>query len=173
MRAWPLVILVLLALGCKKELEWFPQQITKITEGPYTFDVPAGWRDLTECRDPDLSRMARRADDSAHILVREHATNTDSNIALMWTEIVAPITCQQFFAQLARAEGIDAKSFSAKPVGSDELCAFRMKDDELEGAGHVRMHGKAYVTIQCLRPHGGDADLDATCSRFAATLEVP
>ena len=170
MRTWPIF---LIALGCRHELEWFPQQITKVTEGPYTFDVPAGWRDLTECRDPDLSRMARRADDSAHILVREHDKNTDSNIAVMWTEIPRPITCQQFFVPLAQADGIDVKSFTAKPVGSDELCAFRMKDGDLAGEGHVRMHGKAYVTLQCLRPQSGDADLDAMCARFAASLAAP
>src|SRR6185295_18544025 len=81
------VALALLALcACKDKLQWNDRVIAAITEGPFRFDVPAGWRDLSESQDPVLAHMSRRADATAHIFVRENDSNTDTNIAFMWTD---------------------------------------------------------------------------------------
>lgn len=94
MRTWFLV--GLLAAGCKDSLKWKPQQLKTVEVGPFTFDIPKGWRDTRESEDQKLARQHERLgpDTDAHILVRENASNTDANISFMWTDLVGSPTCE-------------------------------------------------------------------------------
>ena len=175
LRALLLVVVVAIP-GCKGDrLKWNPHVLTKLTVGPYPLDIPPGWRDLSEAQDLQLAHLARRADASAHIIVREDATDADSNIAVMWTEVARPITCAAFFAAFDQmgesTAGIDRATLHATPLGADELCTFHMTDQGTVGTGHVRMHGKGYATLQCTHSKHGDAGNDATCETLRAALE--
>jgi hypothetical protein len=172
------ILLVAALAACKGErLKWNAHAITKLTAGPFSVDIPPGWRDLSENSDPALAHLARRADPSAHMIVREDAANTDSNIALMWTDVARPINCKAFFAAFdqmgASTSGIDRATLAAMPIGADELCTFHMTDGDSVGTGHVRMHGSGYATLQCMHDKGGDGDNDTTCEALRAALARP
>ncbi len=167
-----LAVLVVFALAaCKGDgLQWKKHEIKQVQLGDFTLAVPKGWRDLRESEDSSLARLHTRlgADTEAHIFVRENASNTDSNIALMWSDLVGVPTCDQF--SRAMGGGIEKQTVLEQPYGADRGCSFWMKQDDSEGKTFVRFHPPKMLTLQCLRPAKGDDAADATCESVAAAL---
>lgn len=169
-----LLLAFVAATGCKETLKWKPQQLKTVEVGPFTFDIPKGWRDTRESEDPKLAHQHERlgADTDAHILVRENASNTDANISFMWTDLVGAPTCEQFVEALSLAGGfvIDKATLLHKDYGAEKGCGFAISDDTYGGKMHLRFRGGKFLTIQCMRPKAGDADADEACESFALAL---
>jgi hypothetical protein len=168
-------LLLLLALaGCKDKLSWNAHAITQIAEGPFKFQVPPPWRDLTESADPGLARLPRRADATAHIIVRENDSNTDSNIAFMWTDTSRSVTCEALMLTIDRLSGgnVDRSSLRSETMGGDLACTFRSTDEDSDVTTWLRIHGDHMLTLACLRPHKGDSNLDQWCQHYADELRA-
>lgn len=165
---------LILLVACKGEyLHWKPRVATTLTAGPFALAIPAGWRDLAENEDPTLAHMAARADETAHIIVREDAANTDTNVAVMWTTVPKAITCAQFFAALAQmgpSTNVDPSTTASFKLATDEVCKFHTKDHDSVGTTYLRMHDKGYATLSCLHDEHGDADADAICESLHLAL---
>jgi hypothetical protein len=163
MRAW-ILALVAAASACKDDkLTWKKHELHSFELDGVRFDIPKGWRDLRESDDPRLARMTRRlgADAEAHILVREDAENTNSNISVMLSELNGAPTCDQFAA--AMGAEVDRSTVLPQKYGNDPGCSFWIKDGKSEGKTFLRFRGTKFITVQCLRPLAGDAKADATC----------
>lgn len=166
--------IVALVAGCRGEkLKWNEQKLVAIDSGPFHFDIPTGWRDLSESQDLQLAHMARRLGD-AHLIVRQNDTNTDTNIAFMWSELVGKPTCEQFIAAMetqAGAPKFDRASLVSETFGDDPGCSYAFTDEGSEGRAVLRMHGRSFLTIQEMHTKRGDTDADATFGRFIAALK--
>ncbi len=170
--------LVALAIfgACKgKQLEWEPQAITKIEMPPLTFDIPPGWRDITESAQPELAGIMHSLGPDAHMIVRERDTNTDTSIAFMWADTGPTVTCAQIVDAMV-AQGteikIDKSSVVAETFGTDAGCSYHYSDASSVGMSWMRLHGGKFFTLQCMHESRGDADADATCTRLATALKA-
>ena len=166
---------LLLALcACKDKLSWNAHVITQITEGPFKFQIPPPWRDLTESSDPGLARLPRRADASAHLIVRENDTNTDTNIAFMWTFASKGASCETVMLELDHQSngGVDRAGAKQESMAGDPTCTFRFGEDDVAGVEWLRFHGDHMLTIQCMHLKKGDANADQWCDHFAAELRA-
>jgi hypothetical protein len=172
MRTWLVAAMVLGA--CKaKPLQWTPQVLTKVDLAPFSFDIPPGWRDISESADPELAHITRSLGAEAHLIVRATDTNTDTNIAFMWADSGTSVTCDSLVDAMASMGGdIDRASLVAEQFGTDTGCSFHFKDDKEVGMSWIRMRGARFFTLQCLHGKSGDADADATCTRLAAALKA-
>ncbi len=173
MRAWLLVLLA--TAGCKDDkLKWKAQVLTSIQVGTLKFEIPKGWRDLSESADPQLANITRRlgADTEAHILVREDAKDTESNISFMLADLAGAPSCDQWAAAMDLQGGpkIDHSTLRERTYGAESGCSFHLTDGGTAGRMFLRFQPPKFVTLQCLRPGSGDANLDATCDRMAEAL---
>src|SRR5262245_43654796 len=127
MRWCALAIWLVVAPACKEKLGWNEHKLHSFEIGGIKFEIPKGWRDLSESADPRLARMTRRlgSDTEAHIIVREDASNTDVNISFMVAELVGEPTCDQFAAAMDGG-GLHADRSTAltQQYGSDRGCSF-------------------------------------------------
>jgi hypothetical protein len=171
------LVVALLSLGaCKgSKLEWKPQVLTKVTAGSLTFEIPAGWRDISESSMPELAGITRTLGPNAHMIVRANDTNTDTNIAFMWADTGPNVTCEQIVDAIA-AQGseikIDRSTVKAEAFGTDSGCSYHFRDASSVGTSWMRMHGAKFFTLQCLHESRGDADADRVCTQLAAALKA-
>ena len=167
-----------MAAACSKDkLEWKEHVLTRIEVGPFAFDIPRGWRDTSESADPQLARITRRLGPDAHMIVRENASDTDTNIAFMWTEASGGrFTCEQFVAAMGMMtssdEKIDPDSVTSEELGDDLLCSFRMSIGKAVGQLWIRLRGTYYLTLQCTHLRSGDRDADADCTQLVHALRA-
>jgi hypothetical protein len=175
MRSW--FVVALFSLGaCKgNKLEWKPQVLTKINAGSLSFDIPSGWRDISESAMPELANITRTLGSDAHMIVRASDTNTDTNIAFMWADTGPNVTCEQIVDAIV-AQGteikIDKSTVVSETFGADSGCSYHFRDESSVGQSWMRMHGGKFFTLQCLHESRGDADADAVCTRLAAALKA-
>ena len=168
------VLVILAALcACKAKLEWNEKAITRIDEGPFAFSVPGGIRDTTESKDFGLAHIARRADKTAHILVREDDSNADSSISFMWTDTSSKVTCDTLQIGLEAAGGTyDRDATRSEKIRNDTTCMFKGSDDDSDVTTWIRVHGDHMLTLACIRPKKGDRNLDQWCERYVAELRA-
>jgi hypothetical protein len=165
-------------VGCKsKSLEWKAHTIKTVSIGGLTFDIPKGWRHLSESANPKLAGMTTRlgAATEAHIIVRESASNTDSTIAFMLADLVGSPTCEQWVAAMELQKGgprVDHDSILPQDWGGQRGCSFRVTEGELAGKIHIRFRGAKFVTLQCMRPKSGDDDADGVCGDLVAAMHA-
>jgi len=168
--------LVVVVAACKgNKLQWKPQVLTKITAGSLSFDIPSGWRDISESAMPELATITHTLGPAAHMIVRANDTNTDTNIAFMWADTGPNVTCEQIVDAIV-AQGseikIDKSTVATETFGTDSGCSYHFRDESSVGMSWMRMHGGKFFTLQCLHESRGDADADAVCARLAAALKA-
>src|SRR5690606_21232030 len=153
-----LLLGVLAIAGCSgdKTLEWKPQRSTACTVGDFTFAVPAGWRDISESKDPRLARLPEQLGPDAantHVLVREQAKNTDTSVSVMLADLVGSPSCEQWVTAMNMQGGPKARmdSTTTETFGSDSGCSFQLLDGATEGRMVLRFRPPTFVVIQCLR----------------------
>jgi hypothetical protein len=170
------LLLLLAVAACKDRLPWNERQLTSFTEGPFTFEIGAGWRDLSESQNPSLAHMTHRlgSDTTAHIIVRENDTNTDSNIAFMWNDASPAVTCETLVLSIDQQSdgGVDRSTLQTETMRGDPSCTFHYADGDLFGTSWIRIHDSHVMTVQCLRPKSGDDNADQWCAHYAAVLRA-
>jgi hypothetical protein len=165
------LLLVLVACSAKK-LEWKPQVLTKIDMTPFMFDIPKGWRDISESATPEVAAVHLTG--GSHAIVREDAVNTDATISFLWANAPRSATCMQIVDAMAAQSSaikIDTTSEVAVPFGKDDGCTYQFKTDDIIGTAWLRLQGMRFFMIQCLHPEKGDADADATCKHLIDVLQ--
>ncbi len=174
---WLILVGLVTMLGCKDKLEWTEHKIRAFEMGGFKFTIPPGWRDLSESKDPTLAHMARRLgpDTDARLIVRANDTNTDSNIAFMFTDLTGTPTCEQWVTAMESQPGaliIDHTSIVTEQFADDAGCSFRMTEGSTSGRIVLRFRSPKFLTIQCMRPTKGDSNLDATCDSVVGFLRA-
>jgi len=168
-----ILLICAVVLGCSDKLQWKEHKLHTVEIGGLRFEIPKGWRDLSESTDPKLARVTRRlgSDADAHMIVRESDPNTNTNISFMLAELVGAPTCDQWAAAMAMRGGkIERQTVLSKPYGTDRGCSFWIKEGKSDGKIFIRFRGDKFVTLQCLWPAQGDTNAMKTCDDLETVL---
>jgi hypothetical protein len=169
-----LLLVAIAACGKGDKLQWREQKLKAITAGPYTLPIPPGWRDTSESTMPALAKITDSLGPDGHVIVLEDATNTDTNIGIMWSDLsaaAAVLSCDQFGDNMIAAGlQIDKQNITQLKLGPDQGCVFNVRQDDTTGTMYARFHGDHFLTVQCshVKP---DKRLDDACDQLTAILK--
>jgi hypothetical protein len=137
---------------------WIETRATQIHVGPWVAEIPAGWRDVHELRDPYPAVPIS----GSRMLLTEDPRNVGYGQILVFP--LAPMTgdlCHDF-AKLIAEQGKGHLSVGRADTatwGGDKGCIYSIAIDGHPGLLLTRTHGLSGVGVRCL---GHDASLSGT-----------
>jgi hypothetical protein len=171
-----LVGLVVVAVGCKREIKWEAQKIKTFTVGPFTAPIPAGWRDLHEL--VDKSKIPQLEASMLTVETAETEVGFQANIIGMWGTPehllgAAAATCDEVAKLVIEQQKATSLGKAVEAtVEGDRLCTFSNQINDATGTYRTRFHGDQLLFVQCLRATKGDPIGDAGCAAVWGALEL-